>query len=208
MRGLGSRAQHKKQSKSKERTKLKNSKEPRYKIDENGEELTFEELLSRYQPLINSAAMNCKNIYKLRECDIDDLKQISYIALFNAARHYSPDKSVTFGAYAKTCIVNALQNYAKKQLKDSSESVLLDDELLQGDSFDSPETVVVSNEYIEELKSRINASLSDYEKKILKLYISNYSYEKMADMTGKSVKSVDNAITRIKSKIKIIINRQ
>ena len=186
---------------------MKNSKEPKYRIDSTGEELTFEELLSRYNPLINSAALNCKNIYKLRDCDVDDLKQIAYIALFNAARHYTPDKNVTFGAYAKTCIVNALQNYAKKQLKDSNESILLlDDELLQGNSFDSPETVVVSNEYTEELKSKINASLSDYEKKVLKLYISNYTYEQMAEMTGKSEKSVDNAITRIKSKIKVILN--
>lgn len=187
---------------------MKNTNEPKYRIEPNGEEISFEELLSMYNPLIASAASNCKNIYKMRDCDVDDLKQIACIALFNAARHYSTDKNVTFGAYAKTCIVNSLQNYAKKQLRDSGDEVLLmDDENMSSNSLsDSPETVVVSNEYATELRQKINSALSEFEQEILGLYLNNYSYEKMAEMTGKTVKSVDNAITRIKSKIKKILN--
>ncbi len=185
---------------------MKNSNEPRYKIDPQGEEITFEELISKYNPLINSAATNCKNIYKLRDCDIDDLKQVAYIALFNAARHYNSEKNVTFGAYAKTCIINTLQNYSKKQIRMSEDVVSIeDDDTLTTSTTDSPETQVVSNEYSKDLKKRINASLSDYEQQILQLYIKKYSYEEMAKITNKPVKSVDNAITRIKSKIKKLL---
>ena len=66
----------------------------------------------------------------------------------------------------------------------------------------NPEELLIENERAEEVMLQLKGSLSNFENKILDLFLAGMSYSEMADLVGKTIKSVDNAIQRIKAKLK------
>jgi len=159
-----------------------------------GNESAFSKLVSLYQPLLldKSLRFSCGD-----ESKKEDAYQEACLALHRAALTYDETKEATFGLYARVCVVNALRSQYRREAT-APDTVPLDEELLLADSFDELE----EQENFERLLARINAELSVYERKVFALYIDDVSVSEIAEMLGKDEKSIRNAITRIKVKLR------
>jgi len=169
-------------------------------------EISFENLYKAYLPLIESMAKKMISTYSLSPSELDDLMQEGTIALYTSAGAYDDSRKVTFGLYAKICIKNRLISYIKSRHKsrDANYDVSLDDLLNEESDAITPEQTVIDKESVESFKSKIDSLLSPFERSVFWLYISGISYSDIANALGKTVKSVDNAIRRIKVKLREI----
>ena len=172
----------------------------------SGKPLSFDVIYGLYTPLIESSVQGYCRRYSVSETEADDIRQEALIALYNAAIAYEPTKNVTFGAYAKVCIRNRIASYIRCfQENDISES-LSDRELeIDEPDFKTPEQIVISKESLCSLNRRIDENLTDFERSVFALYVGNMSYNDMAKALGKPKKSIDNAIHRIKAKLRKLL---
>lgn len=169
----------------------------------NGDQTAFHEIINAFDPLIESI------IYKYTGCSLEyddhDLRQEATIALFGAVRTYKDRQNgITFGLYAKICIKNRIISQMRKvSTVQQSEQIGFDKEILTDEH--NPEKEIIDKESCVSLLELMDGNLSHYEKAVFKLYIHNISYNEIASILGTSHKSVDNAIYRIKHKIKKLI---
>ena len=172
----------------------------------SGKPLSFEAIYSLYVPLIDSMTKSYCKKYCVFEADTDDVRQEAMIALYNAALTYETGKDVTFGSYAKVCIRNKILSYIRCFLENDI-PVSLDERENDWDEpdFDTPEHLIISKESLCHLNRRIDETLTDFEKSVFALYIGDMSYTDMANTLGKPKKSIDNAIHRIKAKLRKLI---
>ena len=172
----------------------------------NGETLSFEAIYRLYLPLIDSMTCSYCRHYKVLESEMEDVRQEALIALYNAALTYKSGSAVTFGAYAKSCIRNKILSYIRCFLEND---IPVTPDARESDweepDFDTPEQIVISKESLCHLNRRIEETLTDFEKSVFALYIGDMSYEDMAGSLGKPKKSIDNAIHRIKAKLRKLI---
>ena len=187
-------------------------------INEANEE-AIELIYEKYKPLINKIATNLYKKYcKNTGLDISDLTQEGMIGLNSAINRYKENKDVLFYTYAKTCIerkiissVIAANRQKHKVLNDSiSFEIELDNninlEAFFGDTEYNPENIVISREENDELLSKIENVLTNVELQVLQLKLDGFEYKEIASIIDKDVKAVDNAVQRIRQKIKKIIN--
>lgn len=176
-------------------------------------------LYEKYKPLINKIATNLYKKYcKNTGLELNDLIQEGMIGLNSAINHYKENKDTLFYTYAKTCIerkiissVIAANRQKHKILNDSVsfEINLSDDTSLEsfiGDNFTNPENIIISNENKEDLEKKIKEILTDTELQVLQLKLDGFDYKEIAEIIDKDKKSVDNAVQRIRAKIKNIIS--
>ncbi|MBR4056799.1 MAG: sigma-70 family RNA polymerase sigma factor [Oscillospiraceae bacterium] len=169
-----------------------------------------EALAMRYSRLVRA----CARPYFLAGGDSEDLTQEGMFGLLSAIREYDPGEQVSFQAYAETCIRNRLRSAirAASRLKHqplnqgvSLENVMLEDEGSANKSKIAfrrvPEEMVLARESADEFNENIAQRLSEYEHEVLELFLRGLSYQEMAERTGRSVKSVDNAVQRIRRKL-------
>lgn len=171
---------------------------------QNGSSGAFVKLAEKYAPLLDSEVSRYSG--SLSVADIEDLKQGALVSLYRAALAYNGEKGVTFGLFAKICIVNGIADtlrYLNRKNSDVSMDELFEDEQPESDT--DPEDMMLDKERFNELKAQIRSVLSDMERRIFDLYISGYSYAEIADITDSSKKSVDNALRRLKDKLKKLI---
>ena len=143
------------------------------------------EIFARYKNFVRSI-IRSKDLF-LPDGDGEDLLQEGMLGLFSAVNTYNG--SVQFKSYA----YRALNN-----------SVALDGGINEGEALLDPETKYISSESFKEVDSVIKETLSKLEYLILTYYIEGYSYEEIGNKTGKNVKAIDNALQRIRSKIKTL----
>ena len=163
----------------------------------------FAELSEKYKPLLESEVS--RYISSLGEADLDDLRQGALVALYHAALSYRADNGVTFGLYAKICIVNGIADalrFLGKKMADVSMDMLTEDDFLGSD--ENPQELVLDKEGFAIALGKIRDVLSDFEYRIFELYLGGYSYAEIAKKIEKSEKSVDNALRRVKEKLKRI----
>lgn len=169
----------------------------------SGDKKAFDGLAEKFQPLIKKEAfMALTRSVELKD-HFDEICQEALIALYNAALSYNESENVTFGLYAKICIHNRIISYVRKiktEIKRSLKAVASTEKAIKKN--DTPEEILEALEKNAELKSFISETLSAYEKKVFALYLEKKSYLEIAEALGKTEKSVDNAIFRVKSKIK------
>ena len=172
----------------------------------SGKPLSFEAIYALYIPLIDSMTKSYCNRYGVSEAEIDDVRQEAMIALYNASLTYETGKDVTFGAYAKVCIRNKILSYIRCFLENDI-PVSLEERENDWDEpdFDTPEQLIISKESLCHLNRRIDETLTDFEKSVFALYIGDMSYTDMANTLAKPKKSIDNAIHRIKAKLRKLI---
>lgn len=170
-------------------------------------------LLGRYSSMIHAKAV-AKS--RLCGCDIvDDLSQEAAIGFFNAVRNYDPSKGSAFRTYAEVCVenvlVSAVRSYVSHKnqpLNDYSEFVDAEISGSIGGSYGWPESSadpeehIFENESVSRLIETLSSELTDLEKAVIGMRIRGFSYEKTAKKLGISVKSVDNAIQRVRQKMK------
>ncbi len=164
----------------------------------NGEENAMRQLIVFYTPMIEARVRECSTLL-----EDDDIRQLCAIGLFEAAQSFDQDKSdgkVTFGLYAKLCIRNRLIS----ELRKHKPTVELSDKDITSDG------VSVEEDFIrrEDLSSRLDMArkkLTPFEDQVLRLYLGGNNYNDVAKMLGKSRKSVDNALSRIRAKFRNLL---
>lgn len=180
-----------------------------------GDERAEEFLLKKYKDFVRSKA----RAYFLVGGDSDDLIQEGMIGLYNAISHYDESKASSFMTYAAICINNKLlsavsaDNRKKNEplngyvslysviTDDAGEEASLSDVLPDTDNV-NPENIILNEEQEKLARKRLLGKLSKLEKEILSYYLEGMSYSEIAGIIGRPEKSVDNAIQRIRSKMK------
>lgn len=177
---------------------------------QQGNEEAFTVLCEKYKPLM--LAMISRIILSsfpgVAGSEHDVLMQEATMALYDAARSFDAEQSeVTFGLYSKICIRNRLvsvkRKFAaekKKKNKKMSASTKVSEAERVGREVASHKHRAQPN--AEALSKVIDGCLSEFEKKVFGLYLQNLSYSEIAEILGISLKSVDNALYRIRCKLK------
>lgn len=166
-----------------------------------------EELVKKYNYLVRA----CTRPYFLIGADPEDLIQEGMFGLLSAVRQFSPERDAQFKTYAELCIRRRIYSAIKSASRSkhiplndrvSLESSLFDEGALPvPESLRDPEELVIEQEQVDELTLKLKESLSKLEADILDLYLQGLSYGDIAVKAGKSQKSVDNAIQRIRRKL-------
>jgi RNA polymerase sporulation-specific sigma factor len=179
-----------------------------------GEDRCVEVLLDRYRNFARSKARS----YFLAGSEKEDVVQEGMIGLFKAVRDFDLEQDTPFRAFAELCISRQIQtaiksaNRQKHQLlnasvsldapayTDDQSSVTLGDNIVSSRLTD-PVELVISAEEIESIRDRLGDTLTELEGDVLRLYMDGKSYEEIAGALGNHVKSIDNALQRIKRKL-------
>lgn len=156
-------------------------------------------LMGRYLGTIHNKAANWCGT----EFDRDDYLQEGLIALYRAAKSYD-FSSASFKSFANTCIDNAVKTVAKKNLKKGRipENLITSLEDAEVPLTSGPESQVIERETLLALFSEIKSVLSDFEYIVFTAYLTYYDYGMIAQKLNVTVKSVNNALCRIRSKLK------
>lgn len=162
----------------------------------NNDENAFDQLYKRYLPVV----FWCVSSFSPPVSEKDDLVQEGVIGLLKAIRTYD-NVSSSFQTYASLCIKRSIISALRKYNR-SSRLVYSADLSENPSVVENNDSISTEREDGRQLCMRFIKELSPFEKKTLTLYISGMPYSSMAEKLGCSVKSVDNAITRIKLKIK------
>lgn len=166
-----------------------------------GDSGAYSALVSRYLFVVRKRAAN----YYSDEFDFDDLMQEGFIGLLNAIRGYDESAPASFSTFARLCIdrsmISAVRRGLRKKQIPRSMLVALGDEdaPLQGGD---PEEAVIDKEDLLTLRRRIDKTLSDRERQVLSLYLEGRNYGEIAERLGISQKSVDNALSRLRAKLR------
>jgi len=152
--------------------------------------------------------------------DVDDLIQEGMIGLFKAVRDYDSGRDASFATFADLCIsrqmYNAVQAFGRKKHGPLNSYVSIyadsgDDsqglDTLASLTDDNPEKLLIEKENYEALWEEIEKNLSDLESQVLDLYLTGMNYIEIAKVLGRDEKSTDNALNRIKNKIKKIVKK-
>lgn len=177
-----------------------------------GENDITDYILEKYKPLVRKKT----NAMYLIGGENEDLIQEGMIGLFKAIRDYRPDKDASFYHFAELCInrqlYSALEASNRKKHQPLNSYISLSDQDNQGavaaellvDQERGPEQMVIEQELWEEYKKRLEQNLSKMENKVLQYYLDGNHYIQIAEIMGKSPKSIDNALQRIRQKIRQI----
>lgn len=170
----------------------------------------FSALIKRYTPLISHMISVYAGAGNLQPADRQELEEEAYIALYHASRFYRTGTHATFGYFARVCIKNRLISFLRKQPQ-SADSLSADAEAtFPGHVGNYPDVLtvgdigeqVVQRDAFRALFDRFLSELTEYERNVFHRYIKGKSYKSIAGELGVPVKSVDNAVYRIRVKLK------
>jgi len=184
-----------------------------YDIDKKTDETATEEtLVSEYAWLVRA----CARPYFLAGGDSEDLIQEGMLGLLSAIRTYDPEKGAKFSTYAEFCIrrriYSAIKLASGNKHTPLNSYISLESSQLDENSAPSayflrvPEDFVIAREQAGEVEKLLYGALSRFESGVLELYLEGISYKDMAIHLGKSDKSIDNAVQRIRKKLSGILN--
>jgi RNA polymerase sporulation-specific sigma factor len=180
-----------------------------------GDERCVEVLLSRYRNFARSKARS----YFLAGSDKEDVVQEGMIGLFKAIRDFDLAQDTPFRAFAELCIsrqiLTAIKTANRQKHQPLNSSISLDapaygdddsdrsvgDHLVATSTSSDPIELVISSEEIEAIRDSMSETLTELEGDVLRLYMDGKSYEEIAGALGNHVKSIDNALQRIKRKL-------
>ena len=136
----------------------------------------------------------------------DDLFQEGLVGLLKAVRTYDGVSSA-FSTYASSCIGHSVISAVRKYRRQSAASIPLDETAQDSamGSASSPETEFIDRESSALLYARVLSGLSAFERTVFELYLSDYSYMEIASRVGKPEKSVANAISRARRKLRAML---
>ena len=170
-------------------------------------------LLDKYKPLVKAKS----RAYFLIGADTEDIIQEGMIGLFKAIRDYQEEKDSSFYHFAEICIsrqmYTAMEASQRKKHAPLNSYVSLDEEpdndgqiplteVLQSLTNGNPEDMVIDQENVEAFQKKIEKCLSKMEKEVLALTLQGLDYHQVAQIMDKSPKSIDNALQRIKGKLR------
>ena len=174
----------------------------------DGDDEALTALIQRYAPFVRMRA----GAYGVKELDADDLYQEGMIALLTAVRNYCAGLNSSFRTFASVCINNKLNSALRAHMREKNATMRgylslsepeVPEEALTAHTLD-PEQLVIQSEETDARNRRIETLLSLFERQVLKLYLSSYSYEEMSKQLGSSTKAVDNALQRVRRKLRTV----
>ncbi len=176
----------------------------------DGQALAF--LLNKYKNFVRSKARS----YFLIGADHEDIVQEGMIGLYKSIRDFQPARLASFHSFAELCIkrqiitaikaatrqkhvpLNSYVSLNKPLYDEESDRTLLD--VIEG-RVTNPEDLYISQEDLAHIQSQISEILSDLERQVLDAFIDGKSYQEIAELLGRHVKSIDNALQRVKRKL-------
>ena len=195
-----------------------NDNELLYYVNEANEEAT-EIIYKKYEPLINNLARKIINYCKNSGVEINDLVQEGMLGLSKALEQYKDNKDASFYTFAKTCIERkmisaaiAARRQKHKILNDSLSIESTDEEghniceYLLSDDKSNPETMLLNIEREKDILNKASHILTDFEIQVFELKINGFNYKEISEVLDRDVKAIDNALQRIKTKLKKNIN--
>ena len=183
------------------------------KLAQGTDSQALEYLLNKYKNFVRTKARS----YFLIGADHEDIVQEGMIGLYKAIRDYRAEKLSSFRAFAELCITRQiitaiktatrqkhipLNNYIslnKPIYEEDSDRTLLD--VITEEGISNPEEMLINREDLSIIEGRIGQMLSDLEKQVLFRYMEGKSYVEIAGEMHRHVKSIDNALQRIKRKL-------
>ena len=190
------------------------------KIAQSGDGAGLEYLLNKYKNFVRTKARS----YFLIGADHEDIVQEGMIGLYKAIRDYKEEKLSSFRAFAELCVtrqiitaiktatrqkhipLNSYVSLNKPIYEEESDRTLMD-VITEGRSAD-PEELIIGQESYVSIESRIDEALSPLERKVLAAYLDGKSYQEIAKMLDRHVKSIDNALQRVKHKLEKLIREK
>lgn len=186
-------------------------------IQNDNNTYALEHLMDRYRNLVNIKVSK----YYMIGAEREDIVQEGLIGLFKAIKSYQPEKQNSFKTFANMCIerqlITAIKSsnrqkhmplnsylslnmsaYHNEEDGNESNADLL--EILNANLIEDPLDTITQKEYYQNIENTIDKTLSDFEKKVLTRYMQGESYTQIAQKLDAPVKSVDNAIQRIRKK--------
>lgn len=181
-------------------------------LAQKGDGDAFSVLLNKYDPLIKATvSRTMSKMPELTDTDAEDLHQEAVLAFYSALMTYDfLISDVEFGLYAKVCISNRLVSQMRmlKRHIDHRATLFDQEDLSRLVSEDcDPSARIIENESEQSLLRVISECLSEYEYKVLALYMSGMSSAEMAGRLDSTEKSVNNAMFRIRTKLKKILKK-
>ena len=173
----------------------------------------LEYLIKKYKNFVRVKARS----YFLIGADREDIIQEGMIGLYKAIRDYDRDKLTSFRAFAELCntrqIITAIKTATRQKhiplnsyislnkpiYDEESDRTLLD--IISGAKITDPEELIISSEELYSMESKVVQLLSDLEWQVLMAYLDGKSYQEIADELNRHVKSIDNALQRVKRKL-------
>lgn len=179
-----------------------------------GNEKALEYLMHKYKNFVRAKAKT----YFLIGADREDIIQEGMIGLYKAIRDFNGDKLSSFKCFAELCITRQIITAVKtatrqkhiplnsyvslnKSIFDEESDRTLMDVVSKSEAVFDPEEMIINREEIEGIEEKLNEILSKLEAKVLSLYLQGKSYSEIALILDRHVKSIDNALQRVKRKL-------
>ena len=184
------------------------------------DDAALEYLLNKYKNFVRSRARS----YFLIGADHEDIVQEGMIGLYKAIRDYRSDRQASFRAFAELCVtrqiitaiktatrqkhipLNSYVSLNKPIFDDEADRTLMD--VLSEEVMSNPEEMLITREDISLIEGRIGDMLSPLEKQVLLRYLDGKSYQDISEEIGRHVKSIDNALQRIKRKLQKLLSER
>ncbi len=185
-----------------------------------GEQQALEYLINKYKSFVRAKART----YFLIGADREDIIQEGMIGLFKAIRDYKGDKLSSFRAFAELCItrqiitaiktatrqkhipLNSYVSLNKPIFDEESDRTLMD--IISEESISDPEELIINREEFKGIENRMAEILSSLEWEVLTSYLDGKSYQEIAEDLDRHVKSIDNALQRVKRKLEKYLEEQ
>jgi RNA polymerase sporulation-specific sigma factor len=178
-----------------------------------GDSDALDYLITKYRNFVRAKARS----YFLIGADREDIVQEGMIGLYKSIRDFREDKLTSFKAFAELCItrqiitaiktatrqkhipLNSYVSLDKPIFDEESDRTLLD--VISGAKTLNPEEMIINQEEFDDIEMKMGELLSDLERKVLVLYLDGRSYQEISDDLNRHVKSIDNALQRVKRKL-------
>lgn len=183
------------------------SDEALVKSAQSGNGAATEILLRRYMNTVRARARG----FFLAGGETDDLVQEGMIGLYAAIGDYRAEEGKSFKSFAYVCvtrqILDAVKHSARRKYGPLNNSVSLFDPELSITEDESPEDSLIDTETNSEFRMKLLKELSDFEFRVVTMYLEGMSYAQICEATGKDGKSIDNALSRAKKKLQKVYTK-
>ncbi|ADY54674.1 RNA polymerase, sigma 30 subunit, SigH [Syntrophobotulus glycolicus DSM 8271] len=189
-------------------------------LAKNGDSISQEYLINKYKNFVRAKARS----YFLIGADREDIIQEGMIGLYKAIRDFRGDKLSSFRAFAELCItrqiitaiktatrqkhipLNSYVSLNKPIYDEDSDRTLLD--VISGTKVTDPEELIISREEFDDIEEKMGEILSSLEWEVLMAYLEGKSYQEIAVDLDRHVKSIDNALQRVKRKLERYLEKR
>lgn len=192
-----------------------------YLICSENEE-AYDILYNKYKPIVEIKAKKYLRYAQGKGLDLNDLVQEGMIGLSESIRDFKTRKDVKFSTFANMCIERQINSAIKKasriKHKSLNESLSLDDKVTDDDKSlietitdskdQDPSNYLIDMETKEEFYATVKKQLTPFELDVLSLRLKNFDYKEIATKLDKSYKSIDSALQRIKTKLRLVFNNK